>query len=151
VELELEAFTSDNVEIKVNSIVQIKVEDSEKAIFEVTNVLSAIQIFASSAIRTVIGKLSFEDLNSSKDAIKIAVMKDLKKPLKGWGIKLNGVEIMKLKCLDKRVNQCMKLQNEAEQNQKQTEKNADADKLVRENRAKADRYEREKEADGQAR
>ena len=28
---------------------------------------------------------------------------------------------------------------------KQTEKNADADKLVRENRAKADRYEREKE------
>ena len=139
IDVALEAFTSDKIEIKVKAIVQIKVEDSETAIFEVTNVLSAIQIFSASSIRTVIGKLSFEELNSSKDAIKTTVSKDLKKPFKNWGIKLTGVEIMKLKPMDSRVKKAMNLQNEAEQNQKSTEKNAESDKLVRENKAKADK------------
>lgn len=145
------AQTSDKVEIMVDGLIQIKVEDPEKAIFQVTNATSAIKMFASSSLRTIIGKLSFDELNSSKDAVSKAVKNDLKKPLKGWGINMNGFSIKSLKPVNKKIVEVMKSQIDAEQNQKGTEKKADSDKMVKENKAKADRYEKEKEADGKAR
>jgi len=90
-------------------------------------------------LRTAIGKITFDELNSSKDSISKAVKKDIKKTLKNWGVTLSGVDIMKLKPLNSRVKQALTSQNTAEQNQKQIEKNADAAKMVKENKAKADK------------
>lgn len=133
------AFTSDKVDIVVDGLIQIKVVDAEKAIFEVTNAISAIKMFASSSLRTIIGKLSFDELNSSKDEVSKAVKKDLKKPLKGWGIELNGFTIKSLKPVNSKIKDVMKTQISAEQDQKETEKKADSDKVLKENKAKAER------------
>lgn len=133
------AYTSDKVEIQVDGLIQIRVFDPEKAIFEVTNAISAIKMFASSSLRTIIGQLSFDELNTSKDEIKDHVQKDIKKPLKGWGIDLKGFSIKSLKPVNKKIREVMNIQIDAEQNQKETEKKADSDRMVNENKAKADR------------
>jgi len=96
-------------------------------------------MFASSSLRTIIGKLSFDELNSSKDEVSKAVKKDLKKPLKGWGIDLNGFTIKSLKPVNAKIKDVMKTQITAEQDQKETEKKADSDRILKENKAKAER------------
>ncbi|HEY7213520.1 MAG TPA: slipin family protein [Thermoanaerobaculia bacterium] len=101
VSLQTEAFevppqdviTRDNVSVKVNAIIYMRVIDPAKAIVEVTNYRYATSQLAQTTLRSVLGQAELDDLLAERDKLNLQLQEIIDRHTVPWGIKVALVEV----------------------------------------------------------
>jgi len=108
-----EVITKDNVPIKVNAIVYLRVMNPEKAVTQVENYIIASGFMAQTTLRSVIGSVELDEVLSSREKINEELQKIIDDRTDAWGIKVSAVEVKELE-LPEGMKRAMARQAEAE-------------------------------------
>ena len=86
-------ITRDNVSVKVNAVVYLRVVDPRNAIIQVANFLEATSQLAQTTLRAVLGKHELDELLSERERLNLDIQNVLDSQTDAWGIKVSNVEI----------------------------------------------------------
>jgi regulator of protease activity HflC (stomatin/prohibitin superfamily) len=114
-----EAITQERLNTRVDLVVFYKVKEDDKSIFKslyrVSNFESQIVRIAQTTARDIIGKISFDALNSKRDTINKQLVDNLKKQSDAWGVDIVRVETKEIsppQDVQESMNKVLKAQNE---------------------------------------
>lgn len=110
---EQHAITADNVTLKIDGVLYIKVIDPYKASYGVEDPEFAITQLAQTTMRSEIGKISLDTVFKERDALNVYIVDALNKAADAWGIDCLRYEIKNIE-LPKKVQEAMQMQVEAE-------------------------------------
>ncbi len=88
-----DVITRDNVSVKVNAVVYLRVVDPEKAIIQVVHYLDATSQLAQTTLRAVLGKHELDELLAERERLNLDIQRVLDVQTDAWGIKVSNVEI----------------------------------------------------------
>ena len=108
-----DVISRDNVSVKVNAVVYMRVVDPEKAIIQVENYLEATSQLAQTTLRSVLGQHELDEMLSGREKLSTNIQDILDQQTDGWGIKVSNVE-MKQVDLDESMVRAIARQAEAE-------------------------------------
>ncbi len=91
-----DVISRDNVSVKVNAVVYLRVVDSEKAIIQVVNYLEATSQLAQTMLRSVLGKHLLDEMLAERETLNLDIKQALDAQTDTWGIKVSNVEIKKV-------------------------------------------------------
>jgi regulator of protease activity HflC (stomatin/prohibitin superfamily) len=106
-------ITRDNVTLKVNAVVFLRVIDPSKAVIEVTNYQYQTQQFAVTTLRSVLGEVELDELLAHRDKINLRLQTILDQHTAPWGVKVANVEVKQVD-LPETMQRAMAKQAEAE-------------------------------------
>ncbi len=86
-------ITKDNVQLKIDGILYLKVMDPNKASYGIDNYRFATAQLAQTTLRSEIGKISLDNTFSEREGINAAVVKSVDIASDPWGIKVTRYEI----------------------------------------------------------
>ncbi|MBN2617426.1 MAG: paraslipin [Spirochaetales bacterium] len=86
-------ITKDNVQLKVDGILYLKVMDPNKASYGIDNYRFATAQLAQTTLRSEIGKISLDNTFCEREEINAAVVKSVDVASDPWGIKVTRYEI----------------------------------------------------------
>lgn len=108
-----DVITRDNVSIKVNAVVYLRVITPENAIVEVEDFLYATSQLAQTTLRSVCGEAELDELLSEREHINKKLQEILDKMTDPWGVKVSTVEVKHID-LPPEMQRSMAKQAEAE-------------------------------------
>ena len=108
-----DVISRDNVSVKVNAVVYMRVVDPEKAIIQVENYFEATSQLAQTTLRSVLGQHELDEMLSEREKLSTNIQDILDQQTDGWGIKVTNVE-MKQVDLDESMIRAIARQAEAE-------------------------------------
>ena len=108
-----DVISRDNVSVKVNAVVYMRVVDPEKAIIQVENYFEATSQLAQTTLRSVLGQHELDEMLSGREKLSTNIQDILDQQTDGWGIKVTNVE-MKQVDLDESMVRAIARQAEAE-------------------------------------
>ncbi len=108
-----DVITRDNVTLKVNAVIFLRVIDANKAVVEVTNYLYQTSQFAQTTLRSVLGEVELDELLSHRDKLNTRIQSILDQHTAPWGVKVVNVEVKQVD-LDVTMLRAMAKQAEAE-------------------------------------
>lgn len=106
-------ITKDNIEVAVDGLVYIKVMDSYKASYGISNYRSAAVNLAQTTMRSEIGKMTLDDTFSERDKMNENIVREIDKAADPWGVKVLRYEIKNIRPSNEIVD-TMERQMEAE-------------------------------------
>ncbi|MGC2211327.1 MAG: slipin family protein [Candidatus Korobacteraceae bacterium] len=106
-------ITRDNVTLKVNAVVFLRVIDPRRAVVEVTNYQFQTQQFALTTLRSVLGEVELDELLAHRDKINLRLQSILDQHTAPWGVKVANVEVKQVD-LAETMMRAMAKQAEAE-------------------------------------
>ncbi len=86
-------ITRDNVTLKVNAVIFLRVIDSNRAVVEVSNYLYQTSQFAQTTLRSVLGEVELDELLAHRDKINLRLQSILDQHTAPWGVKVANVEV----------------------------------------------------------
>lgn len=86
-------ITSDNVQVRVDGVLYLRVIDAVKAAYGIDNYHFAVSQLAQTTMRSEIGKLELDKTFSGREALNTNIVAALDDASSGWGIKVNRYEI----------------------------------------------------------
>ena len=108
-----DVISRDNVSVKVNAVVYMRVVDPEKAIIQVENYFEATSQLAQTTLRSVLGQHELDEMLAEREKLSTNIQDILDQQTDGWGIKVTNVE-MKQVDLDDSMVRAIARQAEAE-------------------------------------
>src|SRR6266567_1591105 len=101
VSLQQEAFevppqdiiTRDNVTLKVNAVIFLRVIDPRRAVVAVDNYRYQTSQFAQTTLRSVLGEVELDELLAHRDKVNSRLQEILDKHTDPWGVKVTTVEV----------------------------------------------------------
>lgn len=108
-------ITKDKLNAVVDGVVYYKVEDAQKAIYNVESYQTSVPSLAKTTLRAVIGKMTLTEANENRDQINEEVEKILSKEVTKWGIDVVRVELQRIEPPDdvqEAMNKVVKAENE---------------------------------------
>lgn len=108
-------ITKDKLNAVVDGVVYYRVEEAQKAIYNVNNFATSVPSLAKTTLRAVIGKMTLTEANENRDQINEEVEKILSKEVTKWGIHVVRVELQRIEPPDdvqEAMNQVVKAENE---------------------------------------
>ena len=108
-------ITKDKLNAVVDGVVYYRVEDAQKAIYNVNSFATSVPSLAKTTLRAVIGKMTLTEANENRDQINEEVEKILSKEVSKWGIDVVRVELQRIEPPDdvqEAMNQVVKAENE---------------------------------------
>ena len=106
-------ITRDNVSVKVNAVVYVRVVDPSKAVVEVENYLYATSQLAQTTLRSVLGQAELDELLSEREKLNDRLQEIIDHQTDPWGIKVSMVELKHVD-LPQEMQRAMARQAEAE-------------------------------------
>ncbi len=106
-------ITRDNVTLKVNAVIFLRVIDPNKAVVEVSNYLYQTSQFAQTTLRSVLGEVELDELLSHRDKLNTRIQSILDQHTAPWGVKVVNVEVKQVD-LPESMLRAMAKQAEAE-------------------------------------
>jgi len=106
-------ITRDNVTLKVNAVIFLRVIDSNKAVVQVSNYLYQTSQFAQTTLRSVLGEVELDELLSHRDKLNTRIQSILDTHTAPWGVKVVNVEVKQVD-LPESMLRAMAKQAEAE-------------------------------------
>ncbi|MGH8821117.1 MAG: slipin family protein [Rhodoferax sp.] len=88
-----DVISRDNVSVKVNAVVYLRVIDAEKAVIEVVDYLDATSQLAQTMLRSVLGKHQLDEMLAERETLNLDIQQALDAQTDTWGIKVSNVEI----------------------------------------------------------
>ena len=108
-------ITKDKLNAIVDGVVYYRVEEAQKAIYNVNSFSTSVPSLAKTTLRAVIGKMTLTEANENRDQINEEVEKILSKEVSKWGIDVVRVELQRIEPPDdvqEAMNQVVKAENE---------------------------------------
>jgi regulator of protease activity HflC (stomatin/prohibitin superfamily) len=88
-----EGITRDNVPIKVDAVVWYRIVDPERAIIQVRGVANAVEQVSLTALRTVLGQHTLDDILKAQDTISDLMKKSIDTITEPWGVMVERVQM----------------------------------------------------------
>jgi regulator of protease activity HflC (stomatin/prohibitin superfamily) len=88
-----DVITRDNVSVKVNAVVYLRVVDPQLAIIQVANFSEATSQLSQTTLRAILGKHELDALLAEREKLNSDIQEVLDKQTDAWGIKVSNVEI----------------------------------------------------------
>jgi regulator of protease activity HflC (stomatin/prohibitin superfamily) len=108
-----EGITRDNVTVRVDAVVYLRVLDPMRVTVDVQNYTAAIAQVAQASLRSVIGKSDLDDLLSNRERLNQGLELMIDSPAVDWGVHIDRVEIKDV-ALPETMKRSMSRQAEAE-------------------------------------
>lgn len=142
-------ITKDNVNIDVDAVIYYQIINPYSAIYEVNNLVYAIEQLALTSLRNIIGEMNLDDTLSSRDVINTKLQQVIDAAASKWGVKTNRLE---LKDIDppNEIQRAMNVQMEAERNKRAAILNAEGEREAQILRADGEKQATIKRAEAQA-
>src|SRR3989440_11485926 len=86
-------ITRDNVTLKVNAVIFLRVIEPRKAVVEVSNYVYQTSQFAQTTLRSVLGEQELDELLAHRDKINLRLQSILDTHTAPWGVKVVNVEV----------------------------------------------------------
>jgi regulator of protease activity HflC (stomatin/prohibitin superfamily) len=106
-------ITRDNVTLKVNAVITLRVIDPNRAIVQVANYLYQTSLFAQTTLRSVLGEVELDELLAHRDKLNARIQSILDTHTDPWGVKVTNVEVKQVD-LPESMLRAMAKQAEAE-------------------------------------
>jgi regulator of protease activity HflC (stomatin/prohibitin superfamily) len=106
-------ITRDNVTLKVNAVIFLRVVEPRRAVVEVSNYVYQTSQFAQTTLRSVLGEVELDELLSHRDKLNARVQTILDQHTAPWGVKVVNVEVKQVD-LPESMLRAMAKQAEAE-------------------------------------
>jgi regulator of protease activity HflC (stomatin/prohibitin superfamily) len=90
-------LTSDNVSVDVDAIMFSKVENPEKTVLQVSNMMDSVTLAAQTSLRDVIGKVELSKMIQGRSEIADAVKALIDTRVLPWGVNVISVELRDVK------------------------------------------------------
>jgi regulator of protease activity HflC (stomatin/prohibitin superfamily) len=116
-----DAYTKDNVPVRVSGTVFFKVIDPEKVCFSVKNPALAVQSVGESSFRAVIGRFEYDEIISNRNSINKEMLEILGQTTLNWGINTIRLEIQNFGPQNKEVAKQLEKQMQAERSRRENE------------------------------
>jgi regulator of protease activity HflC (stomatin/prohibitin superfamily) len=108
-----DVITRDNVSVKVNAVLYMRVMDPAKAVIEIQDYLYATSQLAQTTLRSVLGEVELDELLADREKINGILKGIIDERTDPWGIEVSAVEVKDLD-LPKGMKRAMARQAEAE-------------------------------------
>lgn len=119
-------ISRDNVSVKVNAVIYVRIIDPEKAIIQVADVFEASSQLAQTTLRSVLGQHELDDMLAARDKLNVDIQGILDKHTDAWGMKVTNVEIKQVD-LDENMVRAIAKQAEAERQRRAKVINAEGE------------------------
>jgi regulator of protease activity HflC (stomatin/prohibitin superfamily) len=108
-----DVITRDNVSVKVNAVLYMRVTDPARAVIEIEDYLYATSQLAQTTLRSVLGEVELDELLSDREKINAVLKKIIDERTDAWGIEVSAVEVKDVDLPDQ-MKRAMARQAEAE-------------------------------------
>ena len=88
-----DVISRDNVSVKVNAVLYLRIVDAERAIIRVEDFMAATSQLAQTTLRSVLGKHELDEMLAERDRLNSDIQEILDQQTDAWGIKVTNVEI----------------------------------------------------------
>jgi regulator of protease activity HflC (stomatin/prohibitin superfamily) len=131
-----DVITRDNISLKVNAVLYMRVRDSVKAVIGVENYLYATSQLAQTTLRSVLGETQLDELLMNREKINEVLKKIIDKRTEDWGVEVSAVEVKDVD-LPPEMKRAMARQAEAERERRAKIINAEGELQASEKLAQA--------------
>lgn len=121
-----DVITRDNVTIKVNAVITLRVLDPLRAVIEVANYVYQTSQFAQTTLRSVLGEVELDDLLAHRDQLNQRIQTIIDERTEPWGVKVVSVEVKQVDLPDTMLR-AMAKQAEAEREKRSKIINAEGE------------------------
>lgn len=90
-------ITKDNIEVSVDGLVYLKVMDSHKASYGISDYQAAAVNLAQTTMRSEIGKMTLDDTFSEREKMNENIVREIDKAADPWGIKVMRYELKNIR------------------------------------------------------
>jgi regulator of protease activity HflC (stomatin/prohibitin superfamily) len=108
-----DVITRDNVSVKVNAVLYMRVSDPARAVLEIEDYMYATSQLAQTTLRSVLGEVELDELLSDREKINAVLKKIIDERTEAWGIEVSAVEVKDVDLPDQ-MKRAMARQAEAE-------------------------------------
>jgi regulator of protease activity HflC (stomatin/prohibitin superfamily) len=108
-----DVITRDNVTLKVNAVIFLRVIDARNAVLQVYDYRYQTSQFAQTTLRSVLGEVELDELLANRESLNIRIQTILDQHTEPWGVKVSNVEVKQVD-LPESMLRAMAKQAEAE-------------------------------------
>lgn len=112
-------ITKDNIVVKVDSVVYMKVMDPKKYYYGIEDPVFGVSNLTTTTLRSIVGSKTFDELLNSRDAVNSKMTEEIDSATDEWGIKVRSVELKKIEA-SKEVRETMQKDMTAERQKRAT-------------------------------
>ncbi len=123
-------ITKDNIEVAVDGLVYLKVMESHKASYGISDYKAAAVNLAQTTMRSEIGKITLDDTFSEREQMNENIVREIDKAADPWGIKVLRYEIKNIRPSNEIVD-TMEKQMEAEREKRAEITRSEGDRQAR--------------------
>ena len=131
-----DVITRDNISIKVNAVLYMRVKEPVKAVIGVENYLYATSQLAQTTLRSVLGETEMDELLMNREKINAVLKNIIDQRTEDWGIEVSAVEVKDVD-LPPEMKRAMARQAEAERERRAKIINAEGELQASEKLAQA--------------
>ncbi|HLB06048.1 MAG TPA: slipin family protein [Alphaproteobacteria bacterium] len=131
-----DVITRDNISIKVNAVLYMRVKDTVKAVIGVENYLFVTSQLAQTTLRSVLGETEMDELLANREKINAILKQIIDARAESWGIEVSAVEVKDVD-LPPEMKRAMARQAEAERERRAKIINAEGELQASEKLAQA--------------
>jgi regulator of protease activity HflC (stomatin/prohibitin superfamily) len=131
-----QAITKDNVPLKIDGVIFMRVEDPALAIIRVQNFEQAVQEYARTALRDIVGGMTLDQILVDREGLGHRVEEMVETEIDGWGLEVAAIRIQDIE-LPEDLKRVMARQASAEREKRATITKAEGDREAAENLAEA--------------
>jgi len=131
-----DVITRDNISIKVNAVLYMRVKDPVKSVIGVENYLYATSQLAQTTLRSVLGETEMDELLANRDKINSILRQTIDSRTEDWGVEVSAVEVKDVD-LPPEMKRAMARQAEAERERRAKVINAEGELQAAEKLAQA--------------
>jgi regulator of protease activity HflC (stomatin/prohibitin superfamily) len=88
-----DVITKDNVSVKVNAVILLRVVDAERAVLAVQDYVYSTSQIAQTTLRSVLGQSLLDELLSKREDINAELQRIIDQQTEPWGVKVTAVEV----------------------------------------------------------
>ncbi|MEO0288361.1 MAG: SPFH domain-containing protein [candidate division WOR-3 bacterium] len=141
-------ITKDNVTMQIDTVIYYQITEPYKAMYEITNIVYAIEKLTITTLRNVIGDLTLDETLVSRAKINSELQVILDDATNKWGVKVNRVELKNINPPDE-IQEAMTKQMKAEREKRATILLAEGEKQSKILIAEGERESKIKVAEGE--
>jgi len=131
-----EVITRDNVTIKVDAVVYLRVINADAAVLKVADYVRATSLISQTTLRSVLGQSELDEILSHRDQLNAKLQQIVDEQTDPWGVKVSVVEIKDVQ-LPEPMQRAMAAQAEAERDRRAKVVHADGEFQASEKLAQA--------------
>lgn len=131
-----QAITKDNVPVALDGVIFMRVIDPSEAVIKVRGFEHAIQQYAQTALRDIVGSMTLDEVLADRELVGKKIEEMVETEIDGWGLEVAGIRIQDIE-MPEDLKRVMARQASAEREKRATITKAEGDAEAAQNLAQA--------------